>query len=269
MQLSGWESHLTCPRESTDGFFDEYLLPVITTATPTPTKVPDIAENFAALFEESLSRKEMRAGEVITAEVVRVDPNFVVVNAGLKSESYIPIEEFKNDRGELEVQPGEFVSGRDRGARRRLRRNPPVAREGQAPGGLARARSRAGAGHRGPGAGQRQGQGRAHRHDQRHPRVPAGVAGRSASGQGHQSLRGQAARVQGHQARPQAQQRRGVAPRRARGLRWRGAPEAARDAAGRRRWSRAWSRTSPTTARSWIWAASTACCTSPTWRGAA
>ncbi|MCX7896643.1 MAG: 30S ribosomal protein S1 [Rhodocyclaceae bacterium] len=67
------------------------------------------AESFAALFEESLSRQEMRAGEVITAEVVRVDQNFVVVNAGLKSESYIPVEEFKNDRGEIEVKPGDFV----------------------------------------------------------------------------------------------------------------------------------------------------------------
>jgi len=66
-------------------------------------------ESFAALFEESLTRQEMRAGEVITAEVVRIDQNYVVVNAGLKSESFIPAEEFKNDRGEVEVQPGEFV----------------------------------------------------------------------------------------------------------------------------------------------------------------
>jgi small subunit ribosomal protein S1 len=66
-------------------------------------------ESFAALFEESLSRQEMRAGEVITAEVVRVDQNFVVVNAGLKSESFIPAEEFKNDRGEVEAKPGDFV----------------------------------------------------------------------------------------------------------------------------------------------------------------
>ena len=51
----------------------------------------------------------MRQGEVITAEVVRVDQNFVVVNAGLKSESYIPVEEFLNDQGELEVKPGDFV----------------------------------------------------------------------------------------------------------------------------------------------------------------
>jgi len=67
-------------------------------------------ESFAALFEESLTRKEMRVGEVITAEVVSVDPNFVVVNAGLKSESIIAAEEFKNDAGEVEVKPGDFVS---------------------------------------------------------------------------------------------------------------------------------------------------------------
>src|SRR6187455_258526 len=67
-------------------------------------------ENFAALFEESLTRQEMRQGELITAEVVRVDYNIVVVNAGLKSESFIPIEEFKNDKGEIEVKAGDFVT---------------------------------------------------------------------------------------------------------------------------------------------------------------
>ncbi|MBU3657585.1 MAG: 30S ribosomal protein S1 [Rhodocyclaceae bacterium] len=66
-------------------------------------------ESFAALFEESLARQDMRQGEVITAEVVRVDQNFVVVNAGLKSESYVPVHEFLNDQGELEVAVGDFV----------------------------------------------------------------------------------------------------------------------------------------------------------------
>ncbi len=51
----------------------------------------------------------MRQGEVITAEVVLIDHNFVVVNAGLKSESYVPLEEFLNDQGELEVAVGDFV----------------------------------------------------------------------------------------------------------------------------------------------------------------
>ena len=74
------------------------------------TQNPASEDSFAALFEESLKRQEMRQGEVITAEVIRVDHNYVVVNAGLKSESYVPVEEFYNDRGELEVQEGDFVS---------------------------------------------------------------------------------------------------------------------------------------------------------------
>jgi small subunit ribosomal protein S1 len=78
--------------------------------TPADPSANSMSESFAALFEESLQRAEMRAGEVITAEVVRVEHNHVVVNAGLKSEAYIPIDEFKNDQGEVEVQAGDFVS---------------------------------------------------------------------------------------------------------------------------------------------------------------
>ncbi|WP_263771069.1 30S ribosomal protein S1 [Propionivibrio soli] len=70
---------------------------------------PTSQESFADLFEASLTRQEMRQGEVITAEVVRIDQNFVVVNAGLKSESYIEREEFLNDLGEIEVKVGDFV----------------------------------------------------------------------------------------------------------------------------------------------------------------
>ena len=69
----------------------------------------DTFESFAALFEESLARQDMRQGEVITAEVVRMDQNFVVVNAGLKSESYVPVHEFLDDQGVLEVAVGDFV----------------------------------------------------------------------------------------------------------------------------------------------------------------
>jgi small subunit ribosomal protein S1 len=67
-------------------------------------------ESFASLFEESLTRKEMRAGELVTAHVVRIDHNVVVVNAGLKSESFIPVEEFFNAAGEIEVKAGDFVT---------------------------------------------------------------------------------------------------------------------------------------------------------------
>jgi small subunit ribosomal protein S1 len=69
-----------------------------------------MSESFAELFEESLTRSNMKTGQVISAEVLRIDHNFVVVNAGLKSEAFIPVEEFHNDAGEIEVNPGDFVS---------------------------------------------------------------------------------------------------------------------------------------------------------------
>ena len=78
---------------------------------PKTQAITDFApDSFAAMFEESLKSSEMRSGEVITAEVVRIDHSFVVVNAGLKSEAYVPIDEFKNDQGEIEVQVGDFVA---------------------------------------------------------------------------------------------------------------------------------------------------------------
>jgi small subunit ribosomal protein S1 len=79
-------------------------------STATASSAPDSMESFAALFEESLTHQEMRQGEVITAEIVGIDGNFVTVNAGLKSESLIPIEEFKNDQGEIEAKIGDFVA---------------------------------------------------------------------------------------------------------------------------------------------------------------
>ncbi|MDD4887737.1 MAG: 30S ribosomal protein S1, partial [Thiomonas sp.] len=78
----------------------------MSTASPSAA----VNDSFAALFEESLQSRDMRTGEVITAEVVAVDQNFVVVNAGLKSDAYIPIEEFHNDQGEADVHVGDFVS---------------------------------------------------------------------------------------------------------------------------------------------------------------
>ncbi|MFW7343565.1 30S ribosomal protein S1 [Pollutimonas sp. H1-120] len=74
------------------------------------TSVATGGESFADLFAESIKNQDMKSGEVISAEVVRIDHNFVVVNAGLKSEALIPLEEFLNDQGELEVEAGDFVS---------------------------------------------------------------------------------------------------------------------------------------------------------------
>ncbi len=67
-------------------------------------------ESFASMFEESLTRKEMRAGELITAQVVRIEQNMVVVNAGLKSESFIPVDEFRDMNGAIEVKVGDFIT---------------------------------------------------------------------------------------------------------------------------------------------------------------
>lgn len=67
-------------------------------------------ENFAQLLEEYSATQEMNVGEVITAEVLAIDNNFVTVNAGLKSEALIDVNEFKNNSGELEVKVGDFVT---------------------------------------------------------------------------------------------------------------------------------------------------------------
>ena len=75
----------------------------------TASPATESMESFASLFEESLTRQEMRTGEVITAEVVAIEGSIVIVNAGLKSESVIPAEEFRDDKGELEVKVGDFV----------------------------------------------------------------------------------------------------------------------------------------------------------------
>ncbi|MCK5093055.1 MAG: S1 RNA-binding domain-containing protein, partial [Gammaproteobacteria bacterium] len=66
-------------------------------------------ESFAQLFEESLNQNKIRPGVIMSGTVVEIRPDTVVVNAGLKSEGVIPIEEFYNDDHELEVVVGEEV----------------------------------------------------------------------------------------------------------------------------------------------------------------
>jgi len=66
-------------------------------------------ENFAELLEENLASIKMRPGSIINGVVVNIGDEFVTVHAGLKSESVIPIEQFRNDAGELEVAVGDDV----------------------------------------------------------------------------------------------------------------------------------------------------------------
>jgi small subunit ribosomal protein S1 len=68
-----------------------------------------MTQSFAEMFEESLANQELRRGAVVTGTVVAIQSDSVIVNAGLKSEGVIPIEEFKSASGELEVQVGDEV----------------------------------------------------------------------------------------------------------------------------------------------------------------
>ncbi|WP_380181425.1 30S ribosomal protein S1 [Kalamiella sp. sgz302252] len=68
-----------------------------------------MTESFAQLFEESLKEIETRPGSIVRGVVVSIDKDVVLVDAGLKSESAIPAEQFKNAAGELEIQVGDEV----------------------------------------------------------------------------------------------------------------------------------------------------------------
>ena len=68
-----------------------------------------MSESFAELFEESLVKTQMRPGSIIPGTVVQIDDDFIVVNAGLKSEGVIPSSQFMNEKGELEVAVGDTV----------------------------------------------------------------------------------------------------------------------------------------------------------------
>ena len=68
-----------------------------------------MSENFAQLLEESLSHSVMKPGAVIEAEVVDISADFVIVNAGLKSEAEIPVNQFKDAAGNLDIAVGDKV----------------------------------------------------------------------------------------------------------------------------------------------------------------
>lgn len=68
-----------------------------------------MSENFAEMFEQSITQMNMRVGEIITGEVVDINRDVVIVNAGLKSEGVIPREQFYDESGELEVAIGDIV----------------------------------------------------------------------------------------------------------------------------------------------------------------
>ena len=66
-----------------------------------------MSETFAELLEQSLSKAEMRSGEVTIGQVVDVNDDYVIVNAGLKTEGEIPAGEFKDADGVLTIIEGD------------------------------------------------------------------------------------------------------------------------------------------------------------------
>jgi small subunit ribosomal protein S1 len=68
-----------------------------------------MTESFAQLFEESLNKIHLRPGELVKGEVLHVGEDYVIVNAGLKSEGVIPADEFRDAHGELKVKVGDLV----------------------------------------------------------------------------------------------------------------------------------------------------------------
>ena len=63
-----------------------------------------MSESFSEMFEQSLANQRIRPGMILTGLVVGVNEDVVIINVGLKSEAVIPLEQFKNERGEVEVK---------------------------------------------------------------------------------------------------------------------------------------------------------------------
>jgi small subunit ribosomal protein S1 len=68
-----------------------------------------MTESFAELFEQSIASQRIRPGTILNGLIVEVGQDYVIVNVGLKSEAVIPSDQFKNEKGEIEVAVGETV----------------------------------------------------------------------------------------------------------------------------------------------------------------
>jgi small subunit ribosomal protein S1 len=66
-----------------------------------------MSESFAELFEESFASQQIKPGAIITGTVVAVNDDVVIISAGLKSEAVIPIDQFRNEKGEVDVSIGD------------------------------------------------------------------------------------------------------------------------------------------------------------------
>src|SRR5579859_3916478 len=73
------------------------------------TSSADGEESFAALFEESLKKEDIKEGAIVRGRVIQVAKDYVVVDIGYKSEGQVPLEEFAGADGQVAVKPGDEV----------------------------------------------------------------------------------------------------------------------------------------------------------------
>jgi small subunit ribosomal protein S1 len=102
-----------------------------------------MTESFAEMFERSQSIANLKPGSIVLGTVVEIRSDVVVINAGLKSEGIVPIEQFRNDDGVLEIHVGDEVKVALDSLENGFRRNRALARKGQAFAGVGRARGSA------------------------------------------------------------------------------------------------------------------------------
>ena len=68
-----------------------------------------MSESFAELFEQTFASQQIKPGAIIMGTIVAINDDVVIVTAGLKSEAVIPIEQFRNDKGETEIAVGDEI----------------------------------------------------------------------------------------------------------------------------------------------------------------
>ena len=89
-----------------------------------------MSESFSEMFEQSLANQRIRPGMILMGLVVEVTADVVIINVGLKSEAVVPLDQFKNELGEVEVKAGDLLIVDNMLTAHG--RNPFVARKGEA-----------------------------------------------------------------------------------------------------------------------------------------
>ena len=222
-------------------------------------------DDFAALLDESLGGRDFMEGTVVKGNVVGDREGLRHHRRGPEDRGPHPGQGIRRRRRRQGHPEGRrHGRGVPRAGRERPGRGGDQPRQGPPRGGLDPPGRRLRQERAGDGLHRRPREGRLHRRPRRRLGLPAGQPGRHPPGARRRPADGQGAAVRDPEDGPPARQHRRLPPRHPGRSPRRTAHRAGQPAAARAKCAKAWSRTSPTTARSWTWAASTACCTSPT-----